>query len=298
MQAGRGDAAGAFETSERLRAGRTLATLSGGRTEYPAGDPSELRSREQDLRRRMAALTAELYATAEAPPALREPVVARSAPDLEAALYRTQDEYARVIGLIRETDARYADLVAPDLAPLDEVGSRLSPDEVFVEYLVTDSSTLAVVITAESSDALTLNIGREQLADLIFFARGAIEQQRTGSGADLWVAPLRRLHAELIAPLEAGGWLEGKSTLLVAPHAELHYLPFQALIASQGEIEFLIETSARSGTRRPPPCGCACPIAPGSVRAMRCWPWPRETMTCPDRATRCERSPGFSTERC
>ncbi len=89
---------------------------------------------------------------------------------------------------MRETDARYADLVT-ELAPLDEVGSRLSPEEVFVEYLVADSSTLAVVITAESSDALTLNIGREQLADLIYFARGAIEQQRTGSDADLWAAP-------------------------------------------------------------------------------------------------------------
>ena len=244
LQADRGDAEDVFGTSERLRAGRILATLSGGRTALPAGDPSELRAREQDLRRRMAALSAQLYATADAPPALREPVVTQSASDLEAALYRTQDEYARVIGLVREADAGYADLVAPSLPVLDDVESRLSPDEVFVEYVVAESSTLAVVITAERSGVLMLDIGREQLADLISFARGAIERQRTGSEADLWVAPLRRLHAELMAPIGAAGWLDGKSTLLVAPHAELHYLPFQALIVSRDEIEFLIERLA------------------------------------------------------
>lgn len=244
LQADRGDAAAAFSTSERLRAGRTLATLSGGRTATPAGDPSDLRAREQDLRRRMAALSVQLYATAEATPALREPVVTQSASDLETALYRAQDEYARVIGLVRETDAGYADLVAPSLPTLGEVGGRLSPDEVFVEYLVTESATLAVVITAEASGVLTLDIGREQLADLIFFARGAIERQRTGSDTDLWVAPLRRLHAELIGPIEAGGWLDGKARLLVAPHAELHYLPFQALITSRDRVAFLVQEVA------------------------------------------------------
>jgi len=192
----------------------------------------------------MAALSAQLYAAAESPPSLREPSVARSASDLEAALYRTQDEYSRVIDLVREADAGYADLVAPSLPTLGEVGSRLSAGEVFVEYLVTGSSTLAVVITSEASDVLTLDIGREQLADLVAFARGAIERQRTGSDADLWTAPLRRLYFALIAPIESAGWLDGKTTLLVAPHAELHYLPFQALIASRDRLEFLVENVA------------------------------------------------------
>jgi len=244
LQADRGDAAEAFSTSERLRAGRTLASLSGGRTAHPAGDSSELRSREQDLRRRMAALSAQLYATADTPSALREPAVMLSGGDLETALHRAQEEYAVVIDRVSQADAGYADLVAPNVPALDEVQSRLSPDEVFIEYLVTESSTLAVVITSEASGVLTLDIGREQLADLISFARGAIERERTGSDADLWVAPLRRLYTELIGPIERDGWLEAKSRLLVAPHVELHYLPFQALIPSRNRVEFLIERLA------------------------------------------------------
>ncbi len=244
MQADRGDVVEAFSTSERLRAGRTLATLAGGRTDYPAGDPSELRAREQDLRRRMAALSAQLYATAGAPPTLREPVVTQCASDLEAALFRAQDEYARVIELVREADIGYADLVAPSLPVLDDIKSRLSPGEVFVEYVVAESTTLAIVITAEGSGVLTLDIGREQLADLIAFTRGAIERQRAGSDADLWVAPLRRLHSELVGPIEVDGWLDGKTRLILAPHAELHYLPFQALISSRDRVEFLVQDIA------------------------------------------------------
>jgi CHAT domain-containing protein len=145
---------------------------------------------------------------------------------------------------VRQADARYADLVAPSLPALDEVQGRLSPDEIFVEYLVTEYSTLAVVITSDASGVLTIDIGREQLADLIAFARGAIERERTGSDADLWVAPLRRLYTALIGPIERDGWLKGKSRLLLAPHAELHYLPFQALIPSRNRVEFLIERFA------------------------------------------------------
>jgi len=244
MQADRDDAAEAFQTSERLRAGRTLATLSGGRTDQPAGDPAELRAREQDLRRRMAALSARLYGTADLPPSLREPTVALSAGDLESALLRIQEEYGQVLDLIRQTDTGYADLVTPEIPDLEQVANRLAADEIFVEYLVGETSTVAVVISSDASDVLTLDIGREQLADLVFFARGAIERERTGSDADLWAAPLRRLYAELIGPIENDGWLDGKTRLVIAPHAELHYLPFQALITDRNRVEFLVQELA------------------------------------------------------
>ncbi|MEJ2548468.1 MAG: CHAT domain-containing protein, partial [Gemmatimonadota bacterium] len=244
MQAKRGDVIAAFDTSERMRAGRTLATLAGGRIGQPVDDPSELQTREQDLRRRMREIAARLYATADLPPSLREPPVAPSAADLESELRRTQEEYGQVLDLIRQVDSGYADLVAPDTPGLDQVAARLAADEIFVEYLVGETSTVAVVINSDASDVLTLDIGREQLADLVFFARGAIERERTGSDADLWAAPLRRLYAALVGPIENAGWLDNKTRLVVAPHAELHYLPFQALIRDRDRVSFLVEELA------------------------------------------------------
>ncbi len=52
-------------------------------------------------------------------------------------------------------------------------------------------------------------------------------------------APLRRLHAALIAPLQATGLLAGKSRLVLVPHVELQYLPFAALMDSVGR--FLVQ---------------------------------------------------------
>src|SRR5439155_1648202 len=55
----------------------------------------------------------------------------------------------------------------------------------------------------------------------------------------LWRGPLRSLHQFLIAPLEETALLAGKARLIFVPHAELHYLPFAALLDSRGR--FLIE---------------------------------------------------------
>jgi CHAT domain-containing protein len=52
---------------------------------------------------------------------------------------------------------------------------------------------------------------------------------------------LQRLHRLLIEPVERSGALRGARTLLIAPHAELHYLPFAALIGRDTARRFLVE---------------------------------------------------------
>ena len=52
---------------------------------------------------------------------------------------------------------------------------------------------------------------------------------------------MERLHRLLIEPVERSGALRGARTLLIAPHAELHYLPFAALIGRDTARRFLVE---------------------------------------------------------
>jgi len=61
------------------------------------------------------------------------------------------------------------------------------------------------------------------------------------SSAELWRIPLRRLYLNLIQPVEQRGYLRGKRTLVIAPHSELHFLPFGALIQPGRADHFLIE---------------------------------------------------------
>src|SRR5207247_2198381 len=79
------------------------------------------------------------------------------------------------------------------------------------------------------------------LARLVGFARGTLALTPHLPSDSLWRGPLRQLHEYLIAAVEETGLLAGKSRLVLVPHAELHYLPFAALIERNGEGRFLIE---------------------------------------------------------
>jgi CHAT domain-containing protein len=134
-------------------------------------------------------------------------------------------------------------LVRGEVAPLQEVARQLAPEEVLLEYLVTDSTTLAFVVTADTAAVLDLGIGRHALAALVDFTRGALTRpaQRGRGDGPPWRAPLERLYERLVDPVETSGLLHEKQALIIVPHAELHYVPFAALRRSSEPHTFLVE---------------------------------------------------------
>src|SRR5437879_10521679 len=161
------------------------------------------------------------------------------------ALGRAQDAYAELLLEMRERTPQHAALVAPETPTWRDVARRLAPDEAFIEYLVSDSGSLAFVVTPDTVAAVDLGVRRRDLARLIEFARGTLERHGSGETDSLWRGPLRQLGEYLIAPVEETGLLTHKTRLLLVPHAELHYLPFAALIDSDVQggrgSRFLIE---------------------------------------------------------
>jgi hypothetical protein len=128
--------------------------------------------------------------------------------------------HSHLLDELRSIDEPYASLVAPKVVAGGAVASLLADDEVLLEYLVSDSTTLVFVITADGVTSLDLGIERRSLAALVDFARGAIAGPRGDPGRDAWEVPLRRLHRELIAPVEDAGLLAGKRHLRIVPHGE------------------------------------------------------------------------------
>jgi len=225
-----GDPEMAFATSERLRAQRLLGLLDRGRIGATVPDAA-LVSREQDLRLRIGDLTAWLEPARGAEGPLRGPGATNLTPEqASAALERTRREYALVLEDMRSAGAAHIELVKPELVSGSDLARHLAADELFLEYLVTDSSVLIFGITTDGLQSMEIPETRETLGDLIGFTRGVLADAARGSGTELWRVPLKRLHGILIEPLAAAGWLEGREHLIVVPHGELHYLPFQALI--------------------------------------------------------------------
>jgi CHAT domain-containing protein/tetratricopeptide (TPR) repeat protein len=241
LERSRGQAGTAFEVSDRLRSSEMLELLAQGRLAEPPDTTAELVAKEQDLRRHIGELTSEMEGGSIGNQALRGPDLSRGGAVSREALLQAQASYAELMLEIREQAPRHAALVAPEAAAWRDVAKQLAPDQAFVEYLVSDQSTLAFLVTRDTLAVFTLGVGRQDLSRLVEFVRGTLEPRGSPSLDSLWRAPLRQLDADLVAPLEASGLLAGKTRLTIVPHAELHYLPFAALIGGAGQGQFLVE---------------------------------------------------------
>jgi CHAT domain-containing protein len=159
----------------------------------------------------------------------------------DAALTRAQDEYADLLLKMHQANPAYAALVRGEIAPAHAVKAALAPDEALLEYLVGDSTTVVFVVTRDSVAALDLRVSHGALLGLVDFTRSALARPIKGVRQPAWRPPLRRLYDLLVAPVESSGLLEGKRRVLIAPHAELHYVPFAALLRPGAHEQFLIE---------------------------------------------------------
>jgi CHAT domain-containing protein/Tfp pilus assembly protein PilF len=234
----RGRLGAAFEASERLRAREMLELLARGRITAPSDPADDIVAREQDLRRRIGELIHDLETPDAADETLRGSDAPLSSGMTRESLDRAQEAYADLLLEAREHSPRHAALVAPDVVTWQSVARRLTAETAFIEYLVSDSATLAFVVASDTLAVVDLGTTRQDLARLVDFTRASLA--RHGAGSDsLWRAPLRRLQAALIAPVEQSGLLAGKTQLVLVPHVELQYLPFAALLDTAGR--FLIE---------------------------------------------------------
>ena len=240
----RGDAAAAFLVSERMRARQMLDLLARGRITRPMSADSALLEREQDLRRQIGELTRQLEIEGRSSVTLRGPDVGVGSDVTREGLARAQEEYARILLEMRE-DVAYAPVARGEVVSWRDVTRRLAPGEALLEYLVSDSTTVAFVITHDTIRAVDLDVARRELASLVDFVRGTVVQPRALNARQAWRAPLRRLYARLVAPLVDAELLSGVRRLIIVPHAELHYLPFAALVRpgerQGGRDEFLVE---------------------------------------------------------
>ncbi len=235
----RGRPGAAFEASERLRAREMLELLTRGRVSAPPDTAADLVAREQDLRRRIAELTQDL--TPQPPLHAVERGSRGEVPNGVGELQRIQDAYGELLLEMRERAPRHAALVSTETSSWRDVALRLAPDQAFIEYLVSDSGSLAFVVTRDTIGVVELGVSHRDLARLVKLARGTIEPSGSPRTDSLWRGPLRQLHRYLIAPLEDARLLTGKARLVLVPHAELHYVPFAALVDGERAGGFLVE---------------------------------------------------------
>jgi len=234
-----GNEAEAFRVSERLRAQRVFNLLHRGRIQVP-GPSEELANREQDLRRRIADLSA-LSTRGELGFNSLRGVSPESSflADVPGALREARREYAGLLDEIRDVAIPHGAFVVPKAAEWEAVSGKLRSEDIFLEYLLTDSAGLVFVITEDELGVAELDFGRDAVEDLVGFLRGTMGNRPDPGDTELWRSASERLYQILIEPVAREGWLDGKGHLHIVPHGTLHYLPFAALVGPDGS--FLVE---------------------------------------------------------
>lgn len=157
-------------------------------------------------------------------------------------LYREKVAEQRTL---RRTGASKADL---DVTSPQALRRALRPDEVFVEYVVTEKRLLAFVARRDSARFLSNPVSEKDLSTAIRVHRLALRRGSDHPDERLWQDAGRRLYEQLVEPLLNQGWLEPDDHLLVAPHRRLWTVPVHAFPLPRGEDEprFLIERNVVS----------------------------------------------------
>lgn len=190
--------AGFFATVAQAYAQATLLAVELGQS-ATAFDLSE-RSRSRAFLDLLAAGSADLPRRVEAPPLSLDDVRAALPPDAALIAFFTS-------GLLEAKERRAAGRAAAD-------AGRSPP-----------AKTLAFVVTPEQVEVHDLGLSPNDLFPP--HLRGAAERHF------LQPAIRRSLYDRLLRPL--AHLLAGKRRLYLAPHGPLHYVPFQALLAADGE---------------------------------------------------------------
>jgi len=151
---------------------------------------------------------------------------------LEAELKTVKEGHARLLTALAQGQFRFSSPSSLPPGLIADARNKLGPDHVLVEYLVTDESTYAFVLSSGGLEISRLPVSRQKLRKQVqgllqpFYRLQSGESDLARLGFDFPTA--HELYAELVAPLVPQF---GKaSQILVVPDDALFYLPLELLV--------------------------------------------------------------------
>src|SRR5262249_18231177 len=155
------------------------------------------------------------------------------ASELRAELVDAEQAYNGYLAQIRKESKEHASLLNVEPLKLGQVQELLDPGVTVLEYFVNADKLYLWVVEKDRFQFLSHSIARKDLVSKVTELRDTIYQF---GEKERFNALSQELYRLLIAP--AVPHIKGEE-LLIVPHDVLHYLPFHALVGSDGR--YLIE---------------------------------------------------------
>ncbi|MFZ2855455.1 MAG: CHAT domain-containing protein [Rhodocyclaceae bacterium] len=219
-----------FRIADIARGSAVQRALTASAARSNIGDPklAALARREQDLQRRIGALSDVLTQLLSARPEQQLPKVQEQMrQDIEAL----KKERAALKQEIAEQFPDYSALVDPKPATVGQIAKSLRDGEVLLAYYFGEESGFVWALKADGAAAFSrIPASRRELAKEVRDLRKALDPGVSGIDEipPFDVAAANRLYVKLMSALEPV-WT-GAKVILAIPHAELGQLPFSLLL--------------------------------------------------------------------
>lgn len=229
----------AFNIAEHVRA-RAFLDMLGTRVDLSRGKASALINKERELKSRIVSLQDGIANLGETPLEGQEEASAEQPSKDNIEQYKktlagAMEEYRVFLQRIRAEAPETASLLSVSPLTLKEVQMLLGQDQTMLVYYVMPEQLLVWGITSSETSFTAVQIKKEYLLKRIQEYRAAISAR---ADIDIVSGLGAQLYKELV-PDKILSTSQGKTKLIIVPHDMLHYMPFQALRADDGQ--YLIE---------------------------------------------------------
>ncbi len=219
----------AFRAAEIARGGsvQQAVAASGARTFAANPNLADYVRREQDARKRIAALFSRLADALGAPTDQQDKAVVS---DLRLRIDNLRVARAALMKELEQGFPEYADLINPKPPTIAALQKTLRRGEALVSfYIGTERSYVWAVPKQGGVSFQAVNIGYDDLDDMVYHIRGALEPRAGSSGAapDFDFKAAYEIYRQFLKPLEAT--LRGAPNLLVVAHGPIGWLPLSLL---------------------------------------------------------------------
>ncbi|HEX5577046.1 MAG TPA: CHAT domain-containing tetratricopeptide repeat protein, partial [Gemmatimonadaceae bacterium] len=230
----------AFEVADAARGRALVEHLAQARAEIAAAPPATRDAVQGELLLRQIDELVSLIEEVKRTPREERSLDERALDALTSRITRAEREYAAILERNAAAEPAQATILGTRRVSAKEVQGVLHADEVLLEYLVAGDQLLVFVVSPDVVRHVSVPIGDSVLSARVRFARELLS--RRGNESAAVNASLRGLHDVLIEPVSRAGMLQGAKRLIVVPHSSLTYLPFAALVRSNGR--YLAESFA------------------------------------------------------
>jgi CHAT domain-containing protein/Tfp pilus assembly protein PilF len=215
----------AFNYNERARS-RAFLDILGNKVQLAHG---ALLEEERALQARISALQAGMKVAEEGEEDEEDEENVPQKSDPKQELEQAQKAYNDFLAKVRKENKEQASLMNVEPLTLKQTQEFLESGVTVLEYFVVRDQVLLWVVERDRVQFVRARLGRNDLASKVKTLRESVFQL---GEKEKFKASSQEIYKLLIEP--ALPHIRGKELLLV-PHDVLHYLPFQALMSSQGK---------------------------------------------------------------